>query len=114
MDAKTILLAMNERLGRVLRDAVDGLDEQQLAFRAPAVDERTIAEVATHAYTSLLGFTHGAAGLGWPGDAPAPATPLALDAKLIELRDRVAAMIASLPDEALAKHITLPWGQQIV
>lgn len=113
MVAKTILRALNQRAGAALTGVLAGLEDDQIAYRAPAIDERSIAEVALHAYGSLLGFASVVAGREWPDDLPAPGEAARLLALVDDRCGRVDALLAALPDAALAREVTLPWGQRI-
>ena len=113
MDAKPVLLALNARLGADLARELLGVDDDRLLYSAPAIDARPISEVAIHAYHSLLGFTSVVAGLRWPSDPPPPASATELLATVDAMRERVAQLIAGLPDAVLETEIVLPWGQRV-
>jgi hypothetical protein len=66
VDARVPFLALNSRLGADLARVLLGVDDDRIFYSAPQIDARPIAEVAIHAYSSLLGFTAVVAGVGWP------------------------------------------------
>lgn len=113
MNAKDVLVALNSRLGADLARVLLGLDDDRVMFSAPAIDARPIAEVAVHAYGSLLGYTSVVAGAGWPSDPQPPASAPELLATLDAMRARVAELLAGLPEGVLETEVTLPWGQGI-
>ena len=113
MDAHTALQAMNRRLGAALARVLLGVDDERIFFSAPVIDARPIAEVAIHAYSSLLGFTSAVAGERWPSDPQPPASAAELLATIDAMRERTNEMIASLAEGVLETEVTLPWGQRI-
>lgn len=88
MDVKTVLRALNRRAGATLTGVLAGLGDDQIAYRAPAIDERSLAEVALHAYGSLLGSASLVAGREWPADPPALGEAARLLASVDERRGR--------------------------
>ena len=113
MDARAPLLALNSRLGADLARVLLGVDDDRIFYSAPAIDMRPIAEVAIHAYSTLLGFTCTVAGAGWPSDPQPPASASELLATLDAMRARVEELIADLPEAVLETEVTLPWGQRL-
>lgn len=113
MEAKTALLALNARLGADLARVLLGVDDERILYSAPEIDARPIVDVAIHAYSSLLGFATVVAGLRWPSDPPPPASATELLATLSAMRERVAELIAGLPEGVLETEVLLPWGQRV-
>lgn len=114
MEADTISLrVLNDRLNTSLHTAIEHLTDEQLRFSAPTVDERSIAEVAIHAYDSLHSFVSSVANLSWPATPTIPNTLTDLNTRLNEVHDLVDQMLANLSSEALIENIILPWGQEI-
>jgi uncharacterized damage-inducible protein DinB len=107
------LRAMNDRLNAQLQHVVEGLTDEQLRYRAPAIDERSLKEVALHAYESLLGFAATVSGRPWPEAAVVPEKAADLIPQLNEMCLMVDEILTTLPDGALEQEYTLPWGQQI-
>ena len=113
-DANTqALRAMNDRLNTELRHVIKGLTDEQLLYRAPAIDERSLEEVALHACESLLGFAATVSGRPWPEAAVVPAKAADLITQLNEMYLMVDEILAALSPDALEQEYTLPWGQQI-
>lgn len=113
MDAQRALLALNSRLGADLARVLLGVDDDRIFYSAPSIDSRPIAEVAVHAYGSLLGFTSVVAGKGWPSDPQPPASAAELLATIDAMRARVAELIVGLPAGILETEVMLPWGQAV-
>ncbi len=113
MDARVPLLALNSRLGADLARGLLGVDDDRIFYSAPEIDARPIAEVAIHAYSSLLGFTAVVAGAGWPSDPQPPASAAELLATVDAMRAEVGRLLAGLPEGVLETEVTLPWGQRI-
>jgi hypothetical protein len=107
------LRAMNDRLNTELRRVVEGLTDEQLLYRAPAIDERSLEEVALHAYESLLGFAATVSNRPWPEATVVPGKAADLITQLNEMYLMVDEILAALPDGALEQEYTLPRGQKI-
>ncbi len=113
MDAQIALRAVNQKLGDSLGEVLAGLDDVQIQYGAPAIDARSIAQVAIHIYDGVLGFTSAVAGVAWPAEPAAPGTATELRALLDALRVQVDALLAGLPEGALEREVTLPWGETL-
>ena len=107
------LRKINDRLDDSLRHVVEGLTDEQLLYRAPAIDERSIEEVAIHAYGSLLGFAATVAGKPWPATPVMPDKAADLISQLNEMYFMIDEILAALAESALEQEFTLPWGQKI-
>ena len=107
------LRAMNDRLNAQLQHVVADLTDEQLRYRAPAIDERSLEEVALHACESLLGFAATVSGRPWPDAVVVPEKAADLVPQLNEICLMVDEILAMLPDGALEQEYILPWGQQI-
>jgi hypothetical protein len=122
MDSKALLLTINERFQSTLSAMLGDLTDAQMQTNASAIDERTIAEVALHAYSNLLGIGTVVAGKewsleqwpisDWPTHLARPATTAALLTLLGDLHAQARALLQSLPASALDHTVTLPWGMQ--
>lgn len=113
MDIRESLRAMNRRVAEALADVLDGPSDEQLATTAPAIDARSIAAVAVHAYAGVRAFTTVAAGRPWPEKIRTPATGAALRALLDDTRAKVDVLLAGMDDAALQREVALPWGETI-
>lgn len=113
MDARRALLALNSRLGADLARVLLGVDDDRIFYSVPAIDARPIAEVAIHAYGSLLGSASVVAGKGWPSDPQPPASAAELLATIDAMRARVAELIAGLSENVFETEVMLPWGQSV-
>jgi DinB superfamily len=107
------LCAMNDRLNAELRHVIEGLTDEQLLYRAPAIDERSLEEVALHAYESLLGFAATVSGRPWPEAAVVPGKAADLITQLNEMYIMIDEIFTALPSNALEQEFTLPRGQKI-
>ncbi|HEU0001432.1 MAG TPA: DinB family protein [Ktedonobacteraceae bacterium] len=113
MTAITALRAINDRLNASLRQVVEELTDEQLLYRAPAIDERSLEEVAFHAYESLLEFAATVEGKPWPAAPVVPDTAAGIISQLNEMSLMVDEILMALPESALEQEVTLLWGQQI-
>lgn len=128
-DARTALVALNQRLGAALTVLIYDLDRARLRARAPAIDERPLAEVALHAYAGVMEAASAAASGAWTDaatekrapvgratvDATAgtPETPAELLAVLDASRAQVDELILGLDESALDRQLELPWGERL-
>lgn len=122
MDAKTVLLTLNERFHAALTGALGDLTDEQIYAIAPAIDQRPLLEVARHAYSNLLGVLAVAAGhewsltqwplSDWPVDEPHPVTTGAFLDRLVSLHAQAVGFLEALSTERLDEEVTLPWGSQ--
>ncbi len=108
------LRAMNDRLNTELRRVIEGLTDEQLLYRAATIDERSLEEVALHAYESLLGFAATVSGRPQPEAAVVPGKAADLISQLNEMYLMVDEILTTLPDGALEQEYTLPWDQKIL
>lgn len=122
MDTKTILLTLNERFHTALFAMLSDLTDEQMQTNAPAIDERTIAEVSIHAYSNVLGIFAVVAGKewslerwpisDWPVHLTRPVTTAALLTLPNELHAQAHTILDSLSASALDHTAILPWGEQ--
>lgn len=122
MDSRTLLLTINERFQSALSAMLSDLTDAQMQAKASVIDERTIAEVAIHAYSNLLGIGTVIAGREWSleqwpmSDWPAHLVRLPTTAAFLtllgDLHAQAQALLESLPASALDQTVTLPWGKQ--
>jgi hypothetical protein len=122
MDSEMLLLTMEERFHTALNVMVGDLADPQVQAKAPVVDERTIAEVAIHAYSNMLGIGAVVAGKewsldqwpisDWPIHLARPTTVSSLLALLDTLHTQARADLENLSPFALDQTVTLPWGEQ--
>jgi len=114
MAADTLALrAMNDHLRNFLRDMLADLSDEQINYNAPAIDGRSIADIAVHAYCSILIFTNAIAGKGWPEMPAVPTTLADLLTLLDSTHDQLEQFIAALPEGALEQSYKMPWGQEM-
>jgi hypothetical protein len=107
-----LLLAAHKQLDTAIEKVVGDLTDEQLGYSAPAIDARSIARVALHAYGGVFAVASFVAGQGRP-QIPAAATAPELRAALETMRTATAALIAGLTPEQLAGDVTLPWGMVV-
>lgn len=108
------LRVLNDRLLASLHRALVHLTDEQLRYRVPTLDKRTIAAIAMHAYESLYGFVSVVAGKAWPASESVPSTTTELLARVDALHETVDRILLKLPVSTLTHNITMPWGQELV
>jgi DinB superfamily len=123
MDTKSFVVATNGRLKWYVNHLLNDLSDSQIHYSTPLIDDRPIMEVAMHATIVLFGTATVASGGqwslddypldGWPPKITQPASAAELVETLHKMLTQVDELVASLPDGALDKEVTLPWGQQV-
>lgn len=118
MDTKALLLIIHDRFQSALNALLSDLTDAQIQSKAPAIDERTIAEVTIHAYSNVLGIFAVVAGRewsleqwpvsDWPSHLVRPTTTAALLALVGELHAQACALLVGLSADALDRMVTLP------
>jgi len=122
MNTTSFIIATNGRLTWWLHHTLSDLTPEQLHYSAPAIDDRSLMEVAMHAVTILLGHAIVVTGRDWPlEDYPPdrwppklaqPASAAELVASLDALLAQVDEVVTRLSDGDLDKDVTFPFGQQ--
>jgi len=112
MDMKAQLVSLHSYLYQNLVHVLIDLSDEQLAYRAPLIDQRPLREVALHAYRPLLAVACVACGEEWPPRAPLPTTKEALLDLLQTMQTQIDGLIDRLPSDTLKRTISLPWDAQ--
>src|SRR6266852_5320429 len=112
MDMKAQLVSLHSYLYQNLVHVLIDLSDEQLAYRAPLIDQRPLREVALHAYRPLLAVACVACGEEWPPRVSVPTTKEEFLGLLQTMRTRIDALIERLPSDALERTISLPWQVQ--
>src|SRR6266852_2068587 len=94
MDMKAQLVSLHSYLYQNLVHVLIDLSDEQLAYRAPLIDQRPLREVALHAYR------------------PLPTTKEALLDLLQTMQTQIDGLIDRLPSDTLKRTISLPWDAQ--
>jgi hypothetical protein len=106
--------ALNNRVKDVLLRAVGDLSDEQIHYSAPAIDKRSIADVAIHGYGSLLGVALLMTGRTEFRQAPpTPETAQKLIERINRIHERVEKVLAGLSEDALMRHLKLPTGHEM-
>lgn len=113
MTDKATLQALDEQAWTFLRGMVADLNDEQIRLNELAIDERSIAGVAIHAYASTFYMAFPLAGKDWPTmSAEPPATVTELLSTLDSMHAQVKELLAELTENALEKMYDMPWGVQ--
>jgi hypothetical protein len=110
MDARSMLEALDRELMDALAFALADLTDEQVASIAPAIDLRSIRDVAIHSYRTVLVVAATVAGQPYPPRDPLPETAAGLSALLASMQRRIAAWRAATTPEMLAAPLQMPWG----
>jgi hypothetical protein len=110
VDAHTVLDTLDRELMDALGFALADLTDEQIAFIAPAIDHRSIRDVAVHAYRTVLVVAATVAGQPYPPRDPLPETAAGLADLLTSMQRRIAAWRAATTGEMLAAPLRMPWG----
>lgn len=111
MNSRELLLTILDRLEYSFEEVLDGLDDQQMGYTAEAFAGETIAQVAAHAYQTLLSFAMVAAGLAWPGNTPSDSKRSQAMAEIDLLQEQVRSLVVGLAEERLPNQVNFPWGE---
>jgi hypothetical protein len=112
MDEHQILATLDRALTAALAAALADLTDEQTAFVAPAIDHRSIRDVAIHAYRPVLVVTATIAGQPYPPRDPLPETAAGLAALLASMAGRIATWRAATTAAMLAAPLHVPWWEQ--
>ncbi len=112
MDTKTQLASLHSYLNQHLVNVLIDLSDEQLAYRAPFIDQRSLREVALHAYRPVLAVACVACSEAWPPRTPLPTTKEALLDLLQTMQAQIAERIDGLSSDALERTLHLPWNTQ--
>lgn len=112
MSDASLLRALNDQARNFMRMMVTGLSDEQVRYSAPAIDERSIAGVVLHAYSSMYMLAHSFADKQWPAMPAVPTTTADLLKLLDEMHDRADQALAEMSEGAMEKLYTMPWGQK--
>lgn len=107
------LRALNNYVRVFFHRMIEGLSDEQIGYSAPAIDGRSIAGIAIHAYSGVFMLAHVAAGKARPTIPTEPTTTADLLALLDRMYDEADQALARLPQGALEQTYTMPWGQQM-
>lgn len=123
MDTKALLLTIQGRYQSALSAILSDLTDAQMQTKAPAIDERTIAEVAIHAYSNVFGIGTVVAGRewsleqwpisDWPNHLARPTTTAALLTLLGEFHAQAQTLLENISASRLDHTVALPWGEQL-
>ncbi len=111
MNSRSMLLTLLDHLEHAYEEVLDGLNDQQMGYTASAFDGETIAQVAAHAYQTMLSFAMVAAGLEWPGETISDANRSESMAQLDALQEQVRSLVVGLAEKRLSHQVSLPWGE---
>lgn len=107
-----ILKTLDEQAWNMLRGMVADLTDEQAQYIAPAIDERSLLDVAVHSYNSTFFMSFALAGKDWPTPPAQPATVAELLTTLDRMHEQVQTLLSNLPEDALEKTYDMPWGEQ--
>jgi hypothetical protein len=112
LEAKTILSYLHSDLYHSLITILTDLTDQQLEYKAPQIDTRSIRDVAIHAYRPVLATACVLAGEEWPARPQLPVTKNELFDLFQSMRTHIDECIIHIPFDKLDEIIPLPWNQQ--
>jgi len=104
------LMLTNHELRRALHAALAGVTDAHMHYRTPVLDERSLCEVAIHAYRPVLAVVAVVVGQPWPPRPALPQTVPELATLLDAMHGRIDQWLAAVPDEVLAQPVTVRWG----
>lgn len=123
MDTKALLSIIHDRFQSALSSMLSDLTDAQIQTTASAIDERTIAEAAIHAYSNVLGIYTVVAGeewsleqwpiSDWPNRLTRPTTTAALLTLVGELQAEAQILLGNIPARRIDDTVALPWGEQL-
>lgn len=108
--AHIALTAANDQLLAALEDALVDLGTEQIDYAAPVLDERTIRDVAIHAYRPVLAVVTVVAGQPWPPKPVLPRSATELHTLLRTMHAQIAGWLEALPAAVLLAPVTVRWG----
>ena len=114
MEIRQVLQQLHQQLYLELNAVLVNLHDEQIRASAPAIDARSIGEVAIHAHRPILAVVCAMAGIERPPRPDPPATVATLLPILQDMAHQVNVWVAALPDEAWQQKIALPWGNNLV
>jgi hypothetical protein len=112
METKTILSYLHSQLYDDLIAILTDLTDQQLEYKAPQIDTRSIRDVAIHAYRPVFAIACVLAGEEWPVRPQLPVTKYELFDLFQTMRTHIDECIIRIPFDKLDEIISLPWNQQ--
>jgi hypothetical protein len=110
MDNRSLLEALDRELMDALSFGLADLTDEQVAFVAPAIDLRSVRDVAIHGYRTVLVLAATVAGQPYPPRDPLPETAAGLAALLALMHRRIAEWRQLTTSEMLAAPLRMPWG----
>lgn len=110
MSTRAVLLTTEQYLVKELQEALAALEEANLHYCAPAIDERPVREVAIHAIRPVLAAMAIVAGQEWPPRPALPETVDELQALLTAMDQQIAAWLQATAEEILLQPVALRWG----
>lgn len=110
MADKETLLLMNTALTRELQIAIGDLTDAQVNFAAPAIDTRSILDVAIHVHRPVLAATAIVTGREWPARPPWPKGSKELTLLLNEMSEQIQGWLDVADDLVFTQPVTLRWG----
>jgi hypothetical protein len=113
MNSRKLLLTLLDRVDYSFEEVLDGLNDQQMGYSEEVFGGETIAQVAAHAYQTLLSFATVAAGLAWPGETISDSRRLESMAQLNALQEQVRSLVVGLAEERLSTQVSFPWGEMM-
>lgn len=111
MSEKSILLSMNLALTQELSYVTSDLTDSQVAFSAPAIDARSILDVAIHVHRPVLAATAIVTGREWPARPPWPGDHAALQRLLNHMSEQITEWLLGVDDAVLTMPVELRWGK---
>lgn len=110
MTVRITLRTMNQYLAQELDASLVGLTDRQILYRAPAIDERCIRDIAIHAHRPVLAVATTVAGYPWPSRPILSESVSHLYSLLDEMAEQVEQWLSEASDEAYIQPVDLRWG----
>ncbi len=106
----SVLIIANHQLLAALEEALADLCDKHIHYHAPLLDERSIRDVAIHAYRPVLAAVAVVADQPWPPRPLLPTSLRDLQTLLRSMHIQIDAWLTQLPHHLLVQPVTLRWG----